>query len=81
MGLIIYDVFFTFGTDVMMTVAQGFTVPMKLLFPHIKADGGRTYAMLDIGDIIIPGLLTSLAKRIDFVRNLRARAIQREKRR
>ena len=31
-GLMLYDVSFVFGSDVMMTVAKGFQSPMKLLF-------------------------------------------------
>ena len=32
-GLIAYDVSFVYGSDVMMTVAQGFDAPMKILIP------------------------------------------------
>ena len=61
-----YDVVFVFGSDVMMTVATNFDMPMKLLFP-IK---GKGYAMLGIGDIIVPGLLVSMCLRADFIRNI-----------
>ena len=69
-GLIAYDVSFVFGSDVMMTVAKGFDMPMKLLFPMTLPSGGTGFGMLGIGDIIIPGLLVSLCLRIDFVREL-----------
>ena len=68
-GLMIYDVAFVFGSDVMMTVALGFESPMKILLP---TDGGM--AMLGIGDIIIPGLLVSFCMRIDFVRSMVAKS-------
>jgi minor histocompatibility antigen H13 len=32
-GLIAYDVYFVFASDVMMTVAQKVELPLKLLFP------------------------------------------------
>jgi minor histocompatibility antigen H13 len=32
-GLILYDAFFVFASDVMMTVAQGVDIPIKILFP------------------------------------------------
>ena len=31
--LFFYDIFFVFGTDVMLTVAKGIDAPIKLLFP------------------------------------------------
>lgn len=64
--LILYDVTFVFGSDVMMTVAKGFEAPMKILLP-VKGFG---YAMLGIGDIIVPGFLCSMCLRADFVRNM-----------
>ena len=64
--LIVYDVSFVMHSDVMMTVAKGFQSPMKILF---KLQGGGL-SMLGIGDIIIPGLLTSMCLRVDFIRNL-----------
>jgi minor histocompatibility antigen H13 len=32
-GLICYDVYFVFASDVMMTVARGVELPIKILFP------------------------------------------------
>ncbi len=32
-GLIAYDVFFVFHSDVMMTVAKGLELPLKILLP------------------------------------------------
>jgi hypothetical protein len=54
----------------MMTVAKGFEAPMKILIP-VKGYG---YAMLGIGDIIIPGFLCSMCLRADFIRTLLAKA-------
>jgi len=65
-ALIAYDVSFVFASDVMMTVATNFDAPMKILIP-IKGYG---YAMIGIGDIIVPGFLVSMCIRSDFIRNL-----------
>lgn len=32
-ALFFYDIFFVFGTDVMLTVAKSIDAPIKLLFP------------------------------------------------
>ena len=69
--LIGYDVVFVYASDVMMTVANGFDAPMKLL---ILNEAG--YGMMGIGDIIVPGLLVSLCLRIDFVRSLLVKSLR-----
>ena len=66
MGLILYDAYFVFGTEVMMTVAHSFNAPVKILFPTEKG----AFSMVGIGDVIIPGLLVSMALRFDFIRSL-----------
>merc|ERR1739846_154275 len=38
-GLFFYDIFWVFGTDVMVTVAKSFEAPIKLVFPQV---GGVT---------------------------------------
>lgn len=62
-GLIAYDVYFVFASDVMMTVATSVDLPLKLLFPA----GSGQFAMIGLGDIVIPGLLTSLCIRCDLI--------------
>ena len=40
--LFFYDIFFVFGTDVMLTVAKGIKAPIKILFATgYKEDGTR----------------------------------------
>ena len=34
-GLFFYDIFWVFGTDVMVTVAKSFEAPIKLVFPQV----------------------------------------------
>lgn len=59
--LFFYDIFWVFGSDVMVTVAKKFDVPIKLLFP--LADG--KFSILGLGDMVIPGILAALALKFD----------------
>ncbi len=69
-GLFVYDVFWVFGTDVMVSVAKSFNAPVKLLFPRdiFIADWYSTssnFTMLGLGDIVIPGVMVALCLRFD----------------
>ncbi|XP_013771760.1 minor histocompatibility antigen H13-like [Limulus polyphemus] len=67
-GLFIYDVFWVFGTDVMVTVAKSFEAPIKLVFPQDFLERGvygTNFAMLGLGDIVIPGIFIALLLRFD----------------
>ena len=64
-GLMLYDISFVFGTDVMMTVAKGIDLPIKILIP--SSPTMKSFAMIGLGDIIIPGLLSSMCLRYDFI--------------
>lgn len=50
-GLFFYDIFWVFGTDVMVTVAKSFDGPIKLLFPRAfaTADSKAEYSLLGLG--------------------------------
>ncbi|KAJ8099780.1 signal peptide peptidase-domain-containing protein [Lipomyces tetrasporus] len=67
-GLFIYDIFFVFGTDIMVTVATSLTVPIKLTAPRpATASSPRgSNAMLGLGDIIVPAIFLSLCLRFDL---------------
>jgi minor histocompatibility antigen H13 len=67
-GLFFYDVFWVFGTDVMVTVAKSFDAPIKLLFPQFGSEG--TPSMLGLGDIVIPGIFIALLLRFDIWMNI-----------
>ena len=57
-GLFFYDIFWVFGTNVMVTVAKSFEAPIKLVFPQDLLENGlgaTNMAMLGLGDIVIPG--------------------------
>lgn len=67
-GLFIYDIFWVFGTDVMVTVAKSFEAPIKLVFPQDLLTHGlaaNNFAMLGLGDIVIPGIFIALLLRFD----------------
>jgi minor histocompatibility antigen H13 len=69
-GLFFYDIFWVFGTDVMVTVAKSFDGPIKLLFPRVLAAEGvkAEFSLLGLGDIVIPGLFVAMLLRFDAVR-------------
>lgn len=75
--LFFYDIFFVFGSDVMLTVAKNIDAPIKLLFPTewgaIDAETGEPkpkFSLLGLGDIVIPGVFISLALRFDIIKTL-----------
>eukprot|EP00049_Salpingoeca_infusionum_P018279 m.356516 g.356516 ORF g.356516 m.356516 type:complete len:389 (+) comp17559_c0_seq1:54-1220(+) len=66
--LFFYDIFWVFGTDVMVTVAKSIQAPIKVCFPKdFVTDGifGTKEAMLGLGDIVIPGAVIALLARFD----------------
>lgn len=68
-GLFIYDIFWVFGTNVMVTVAKSFDAPIKLLFPQdilVNGVNASNFAMLGLGDIVIPGIFIALLLRFDY---------------
>eukprot|EP00494_Astrolonche_serrata_P027020 UN27283 len=50
-ALFFYDIFWVFGTEVMVTVATKFDGPIKLLFPKLA---GTRPSLLGLGDIVLP---------------------------
>lgn len=69
-GLFIYDIFWVFGTDVMVSVAKSFNAPIKLLFPRNILvpewwNLSKDFTMLGLGDIVIPGVMVALCLRFD----------------
>lgn len=65
-GLFVYDVFWVFCTPVMVSVAKSFDAPIKLLFVRgVTESGAPNFAMLGLGDIVIPGIFVALMLRYD----------------
>lgn len=49
----------------MITVAKSLDVPIKLVFPR-PTGGPQSYAMVGLGDIVLPGIMIGLALRFDL---------------
>ena len=64
-GLFVYDVFWVFGTDVMVSVAKGLNAPVKILFPKALGVTPVPCSMLGLGDIVIPGIFVALMLKFD----------------
>lgn len=58
-GLFFYDVFWVFGTDVMVSVATGIDGPIKILFPQTIFGSHEKKSLLGLGDIVIPGFFVA----------------------
>src|SRR3989338_6572620 len=68
--LFVYDIFWVFGTPVMVSVATNLEGPIKLLFPKnlltaLAAAEDFKFALLGLGDIVLPGLFIALLLRFD----------------
>ena len=53
-GLFFYDIFWVYGTDVMLTVAKNLNAPIKILFPIDLLVVPPKMSLLGLGDIVIP---------------------------
>jgi minor histocompatibility antigen H13 len=73
--LFFYDIFFVFGTDVMLTVAKSIDAPIKLLFPRNWTTTPPEFSLLGLGDIVIPGVFIALCLRYDIIKSLNARKV------
>ncbi|EAN96276.1 putative signal peptide peptidase [Trypanosoma cruzi] len=59
LGLFLYDVFWVFGSDVMLTVASGINGPIKIVFPRTIFGDHQAVSLLGLGDLIIPGFFVA----------------------
>jgi len=70
-GLFFYDIFWVYGTDVMVTVAKSIDAPIKLQFPFTKIEDGVAvpkFSMLGLGDIVVPGIFVGMTLKYDVDR-------------
>jgi len=68
-GLFVYDIWWVFGTDVMVKVATTLDIPIKLLWPKsLIFSDAHGFTMLGLGDVVIPGTFIALALRYDWYR-------------
>lgn len=72
-GLFFYDIWAVFFTPLMVTVAKNIDQPIKLVFPRPDEPGldpstppAKSYSMLGLGDIVLPGIMIGLALRFDL---------------
>lgn len=75
-GLFFYDIFWVFGTDVMVTVAKSFDAPIKVVFPKdifevvqaglFSRKEKLPFSLLGLGDIVIPGIFVALCLQFDL---------------
>lgn len=69
-GLFLYDIFWVFHTDVMVTVAKNLNSPIKLQFP--LSPELVKFSILGLGDMIIPGIYVAQCLKYDvdmFIKN------------
>ena len=76
-ALFFYDIFFVFGTDVMLTVAKSIDAPIKILFPTDWSADPPKFSLLGLGDIVIPGIFMAMCLRYDVLRSLNVKAVNR----
>jgi minor histocompatibility antigen H13 len=78
-ALFVYDIFWVFQLPVMETVARGLDYPIKLLFPRVfvfsmdRMMDTKDFAMLGLGDIVIPGFFIASCLRYDMHHQLHKR--------
>ncbi|CCE62538.1 hypothetical protein TPHA_0C03870 [Tetrapisispora phaffii CBS 4417] len=67
-ALFFYDIFFVFGTDVMVTVATNIDLPVKLTVPtkFNTSESKFEFAMLGLGDIALPGMFIAMCYKFDI---------------
>lgn len=72
-GLFCYDIWAVFFTPLMVTVAKNLDQPIKLVFPRPDQPSAtpgeapiKSFSMLGLGDIVLPGLMIGLALRFDL---------------
>lgn len=80
-GLFAYDVFWVFGTDVMVSVVKGFNAPIKIVWPRsgvlvpllAHTPVAARMSMLGLGDIAIPGFFITMMLHFDLALERAAR--------
>ena len=70
-GFLVYDVFWVFGTDVMLTVAMKLEAPITIKFPVDFLENGisgNRFICLGLGDVVLPAWFVALLLRFDMSR-------------
>lgn len=86
-ALFCYDIWAVFFTPLMVTVAKNLDQPIKLVFPRPDeppaAPGEppvKSFSMLGLGDIVLPGIMIGLALRFDLYLHYLRKQTKSEKR-
>ena len=66
-GLFFYDIFWVFGTPVMVSVAKSLDAPIKLLFPRPDAAAGQISGHHRLGSKLGLGLGLSFRFKVSFI--------------
>ncbi|KAK4705425.1 minor histocompatibility antigen H13, partial [Phenoliferia sp. Uapishka_3] len=69
-GLFLYDIWWVFGTNVMVLVARDFDAPIKIVWPK-EMGSSSGFTLLGLGDIVLPGVFIALCLRFDYSNALR----------
>eukprot|EP01061_Rhynchopus_euleeides_P008123 TRINITY_DN17165_c0_g1_i1.p1 TRINITY_DN17165_c0_g1~~TRINITY_DN17165_c0_g1_i1.p1 ORF type:complete len:419 (+),score=198.29 TRINITY_DN17165_c0_g1_i1:64-1257(+) len=69
-GLFIYDIWWVFGTEVMVSVARNIEAPVLIKLPKnfFEEYTAKNMVMLGLGDIVIPGFFIATCLRFDYFR-------------
>jgi minor histocompatibility antigen H13 len=72
-ALFCYDIWAVFFTPLMVTVAKNLDQPIKMVFPRPDEPSAtpgeppvKSFSMLGLGDIVLPGIMIGLALRFDL---------------
>lgn len=67
-ALFFYDIYFVFGTDVMVIVATNLDIPVKLSLPvkFNTAQNNFNFSILGLGDIALPGMFIAMCYKYDI---------------
>lgn len=67
-ALFVYDIYFVFGTTVMVTVATNIDLPIKLALPSKfnTVLNNFEFSILGLGDIVLPGIFIALCYKYDI---------------
>ncbi|KAG0011284.1 hypothetical protein BGZ80_000796 [Entomortierella chlamydospora] len=68
-GLLVYDISWSFGSEAIMSVAKDLDVPIRVIFPRLffglPAGQAYKFAVLSLGDIVIPGVFIAFCLHFD----------------
>ena len=65
-GLFLYDVYFVYFSDAMMTVATKVEAPIKFIYPNLSSNvQDYPFSVLGLGDVVVPGLFVRFMNQVD----------------